>query len=139
MRSSFAILLAVLLTSCYVPGRGFVESEFDLVFESRFPKFFHPPPNAKLADYRARVVCYSSPATERVIIMDRSGRKVFDQTCPFRWHPSDSYQGFGQIVYPSHTVVSFPSGMDILEQRALEPKLFLTDDRKLWTAISPST
>jgi hypothetical protein len=127
-----------MLASCYVPGRGYVESEFTLVFETRFPKFFQPPTGAKLADYRARVTCYSSPSTVRVVIRDRWYRKVFDQTCPFRWHPRDSYQGFGQIVYPSHFVVSFASGTDIFEQRAPEPKLFLTDDKALWDAIAES-
>jgi hypothetical protein len=136
VRAYFAIFVSFLLTSCYVPGRGYVESEFDLVLESRFPRFFHAPLGARLADYSARVTCYSSPSTMRVVIRDRSRGTVFDQTCPFRWHPSDSHQGHGQIVYPSHMVLSYPSGVDILEQRAPEPRLFLSDDKAMWDAIA---
>ena len=110
------------------------ESEFTLRMESRLPKFVDPGGTRSPEGYTARVEFYDSPKPVRVIVTDPQHHTVFDQRGTFRWHPRDSYQGHGQIVYPSHTVVSFPSGEDIFEQRAAEPVLYLTDDGALWNS-----
>ena len=136
MRYHHVAFLSLLLVGCYVPGRGFVESEFELVLKDRLPRFFHAPENAQASEYSARVTCYSGSSgyTERVVIRDRSGRVVFDETCPLQWHPlSNGRHAAGH--YPSYTVVSFDSGTDIFEQRALEPKLYLCDDKQVWDML----
>ena len=124
-------LLLLTFASC---GR-FPESEFTLHMESRLPKFVDPSGTRSPEGYTARVELYGSPDTARVIIIDPQHRTVFDQRGRLRWHPRDSYQGHGQIVYPSHIVVSFPSGEDIFEQRAMEPILYLSDDPALWSSL----
>jgi hypothetical protein len=127
-------LLLLTFASC---GR-FPESEFTLHMESRLPKFVDPSGTRSPEGYAARVEFYDSPKPVRVIVTDPQHRTVFDQRGTFRWHPSDSYPGRGQIVYPSHTVISFPSGEDIFEQRAAEPVLYLSDDPALWSSRSAS-
>ena len=136
MRYHHVAFLSLLLVGCYVPGRGFVESEFELVLKDRLPRFFHAPENAQASEYSARVTCYSGSSgyTERVVIRDRSGRVVFDETCPLQWHPlSNGRHAAGH--YPSYTVVNFDSGTDIFEQRALEPKLYLCNDKQVWDML----
>ena len=103
--------------------------------ESRLPKFVDPSGTRSPEGYAAHVEFYDSPKPVRIIVKDPQHRTVFDQRGNFRWHPSDSYQGSGQIVYPSHSVVSFPSGEDIFEQRAAEPILYLSDEPALWNAL----
>ena len=133
-RMSFAIPFVAVLVACYHPGRGFVESQFDLVLNSRFPKFFDAPAGANPHDYRARVTYYSSPDSVRVVIRDRAGRKVFDETGTVRWHPLDDKE-HPAAHHPNHTVVSFGSRVDIFEQRRPEPLEYLSDDKVLWDAI----
>ncbi len=127
---AFGAVVALVFTSC----GGLPESEFTLRMERRLPKFVDSSGTRSPAGYAARVEFYSSPDTVRVIITDPQHHTVFDQRGTFRWHPRDSYQGHGQIVYPSYTVVSFPSGEDIFEQRAAESVLYLTDDPSLWNS-----
>jgi hypothetical protein len=55
MRYHHVAFLSLLLVGCYVPGRGFVESEFELVLKDRLPRFFHAPENAQASEYSARV------------------------------------------------------------------------------------
>ena len=123
-------LLLLAFASC---GR-FPESEFTLRMELRLPKFVDPSGTRSPKGYTARVEFYDSPKPVRVIVTDPQHRTVFDQRGTFRWHPLDSYQGRGQIVYPNHTVISFPSWEDIFEQRAAESVLYLSDDPKLWNS-----
>jgi hypothetical protein len=111
------------------------ESEFDLRMESRLPKFIDPAGARSPQGYTARVEFYDSPHPVRVIVRDSQRRTIFDARGGFRWHPRDSYQGRGQITYPSHMVVSFPSGEDIFEQRAPEPILYISDDPALWQTL----
>ena len=54
-------------------------AQFDLVLDSRLPKFFDPAGYISPAGYKARVEYYSSPDSVRVIIYDPSGHKVFDK------------------------------------------------------------
>jgi hypothetical protein len=130
-----------MLSGCYVPGRGYAESQFDLVLDSRLPKFFDPAGHINPAGYKARVEFYSSPNSVRVIIRDPSGRKAFDkQSTSWWWHPKGPQPGHGQNpVYPNHTVVSFDGVLDIFEQRRAEPVLYLSDDPKLWSSATPGT
>lgn len=123
-------LLLLAFASC---GR-FPESEFTLRMESRLPKFVDPSGTRSPDGYTARVEFYDSPKPVRVIVTDPQHRTVFDQRGRFHWHPRNSYQGHGEIVYPSHMVVSFPSGEDIFEQRKAEPVLYLSDDTALWNS-----
>jgi hypothetical protein len=103
--------------------------------ESRLPKFVDSSGRLSPHGYTARVEFYDAPDPVRVIITDPRHRTIFDQRGKFRWHPRDSYQGRGQITYPSHIVVSFASGDDIFEQRAPEPILYLSDDAALWQSL----
>jgi hypothetical protein len=123
---------AVILVSALSGCRWISESQFTLRMESRLPKFIDSTGARSPKGYTARVEFYSSPDAVRVIVKDSQHRTIFDERGGFRWHPRDSYQGHGQIVYPSHFVVSFPSGEDIFEQRAAEPVLYLSDDAGLW-------
>lgn len=125
------LVLFVAVSSC----SRFPESQFTLRMESRLPKFVDPSGAQSPKGYTARVEFYDAPDPVRVIVIDPQHRTIFDQRGKFRWHPRDSYQGRGQIVYPSHTVVSFPSGDDIFEQRAAEPMLYLSDDPTLWNSL----
>src|SRR5436190_22704064 len=113
----------------------FPESDFTLRIPSRLPKFIDPAGTRPPRGYTARVEIYSSPDTARVIVVDPQHDTIFDQRGAFRWHPRDEYQGHGQITYPSHFVVSFSSGEDIFEQRAMEPILYLSDDPSLWSSL----
>ena len=135
-----AIVVTALLDGCYVPGRGYAESQFDLLLESRLPKFVDPDSHISPRGYRGRVECYSEPSSVRVIIHDPSGRKVFDQqTTSWWWHPNEPQPGHGDPpTYPNHFVVSFGGVLDILEQRQPEPTLYLTDDQKVWSSATPA-
>ena len=124
------MLLLVTLSSC---GR-FPESQFTLRLENRLPKFIDSTGTRAPEGYTARVEFYDSPDAVRVIVTDPQQHTIFDQRGTFHWHPRDSYQGHGEIVYPSHIVVSFPSGEDIFEQRRAEPVLYLADDTALWNS-----
>src|SRR4029077_2887012 len=117
----------------------FPESEFEQRMNSRLPKFIDSTGARSPTGYTARVEIYDSPDSVRVIVKDSQRRTIFDQRGGFRWHPRDSYQGRGQIVYPSHFVVSFPSGEDIFEQRAPEPILYLSDDPALWSSLKQAS
>jgi hypothetical protein len=128
---STAVILTFALSGC----RWLPESQFTLHMESRLPKFIDSTGARSPTGYTARVEFYDSPDPVRVIVKDSQRRTIFDQRGGFRWHPRDSYQGHGQIVYPSHFVVSFPSGEDIFEQRAAEPVLYLSDDAGLWRTL----
>jgi hypothetical protein len=128
---TLATVICWSLASC---GR-LSESQFTLRMESRLPKFVDPSGAQSPKGYTARVEFYDAPDPVRVIVIDPQHRTIFDQRGKFRWHPRDSYQGRGQIVYPSHPVVSFASGEDIFEQRAPEPFLYLSDDHALWQAL----
>jgi len=129
----YAIGALILLTSSSCSR--FPESEFTLSMESRLPKFIDPSRARSPKGYTARVEIYSSPDVARVIVVDDQHRTIFEERGAFRWHPRDGHQGHGQIAYPSHFVVSFPSGEDIFEQRALEPILYLSDDPALWSSL----
>ena len=128
---AFGAVVLLASSSC----SRFPESEFTLRMESRLPKFIDSSGRLSPKGYIARVELYGSPDTARVIIIDPQHRTVFDQHGGLRWHPRDSYQGHGQIVYPSHIVVSFPSGEDIFEQHAMEPMVYLCDDPALWSSL----
>jgi hypothetical protein len=132
------IALACLLCGCYTPGRGYLESRFDLVMDARLPKFFDTSGQISPRGYKARVELYSSDSTPessaRVMIVDPSGRTVFDKQAKSWWHPlDDKDRPAGH--FPNHTVVSFDGVLDIFEQRRMEPLLYLSDDRKLWDAL----
>jgi hypothetical protein len=130
------LLFSAVLSACYVPGRGYAESQFDLVLDSRLPKFFDPAGRIRPAGYKARAEYYSSPDSVRVIIRDPSGHKVFDKQDKFWWHPKSPPQGQGKLpTYPQYSVVSFDGANDIFEQRAAEPVLHLSDDPELWTSL----
>jgi hypothetical protein len=126
-----AAILFFAVSSC----SRFPESEFELRMDSRLPKFIDSTGARSPRGYTARVEFYDSPDAVRVTVKDSQHRTIFDERGRFRWHPRDSYQGQGQIVYPSHFVVSFPSGEDIFEQRAPEPILYLSDDPALWSSL----
>ena len=138
MRIIVLIICIAAFAACYVPGRGYAESQFDLVLDSRLPKFFDPAGHISPAGYKARVEYYSSPDSVRVIIYDPSGRKVFDKQDKFQWHPFDEKE-HPAAHYPNYVVVSFDGVEDIFEQRRLEPLLYLTDDKRLWGALKNST
>jgi len=134
------IVLSGLLLACYVPGRGYAESQFDLVLDSRLPKFFDPTGRISPAGYKVRVEYYSSAADEspsvRVIIRDPLGRTVFDKQDKCWWHPKSPQPGQGKDpTYPQYTVVSFDGVVDIFEQRAAEPIEHLSDDPDLWSSL----
>jgi hypothetical protein len=128
--SPVGALLVLALTCC----SRFPESQFTLRMDSQLPKFLDPNSTRSPEGYTARVEFYDSPKPARVTVTDPQHHTIFDQRGTFRWHPRDSYQGRGQIVYPSHIVVSFPSGEDIFEQRTSEPVLYLSDDAELWNS-----
>jgi hypothetical protein len=128
------VILALALSGC----RWIPESQFTLRMESRLPKFIDPTGTRSPRDHIARVEFYSSPDAVRVRVTDPQRKTVFDERGTFHWHPRDSYQGHGEIKYPSHIVVSFPSGEDIFEQRAAEPVLYLSDDVALWNSRNAS-
>src|SRR6266446_4220405 len=96
LRVTGLIAITTVLSACYVPGRGFAESQFDLVLYSRLPKFFDPTGRISPAGYKARVEYYSSPDSVRVIIYDASGHKVFDKQDKFWWHPKSPQPGQGK-------------------------------------------
>lgn len=136
MRLRIAIFLFLCLSCCYVPGRGYHESSFDLVLESRLPKFVDPDGHKSPSGYKAKVDFYSSPSSVRFRIWDPAGRKVFDKHGESWWHPKGQQPGQGKPpVYPNHTVVSFDGVVDILEARKPEPVLYLTDDKELWESF----
>jgi len=137
-RAFTSIVFLVVLSSCYVPGRGYPESQFDLVLESRLPKFFDPGGHISPVGYKARVEYYSSPESVRVIIRDPSGHKVFDKQDKFSWHPLDD-KDHPAAHFPSYVVVSFDGVVDILEKRRAELFLYLTDEKRLWDALNPGT
>ena len=126
--SAFALFA---ITSC----SKLPESQFTLRMESRLPKFLDSSGTRSPTGYTAQVRFYSSPDSTRVIVVDSQHHTIFDQRGSFRWHPRDSYQGRGEITYPSHMVVSFPSGIDIFEQRAPEPILYISQDPALWESL----
>src|SRR6266404_1166308 len=128
--AAFALLFLA-VSSC----SRFPESQLTLRMESRLPKFVDSSAAQSPRGYTARVEFYGSPDSARVVVIDPQHRTIFDQRGGFRWHPRDIYQGRGQITYPSHMVVSFPSGDDIFEQRAMEPILYLSDDPALWQSL----
>ena len=129
---AFGAVVLLALTSC----DGLPESQFTLRMERRLPKFVDPSGTRSPEAYTARVEFYSSPKSVRVTVTDPRHHTVFKHRGTFHWHPRDSYQGFGQMVYPSHIVVLFPSGEDIFEQRAAEPVFYLCDDAALWSSRS---
>ena len=137
-RVLIAIVFTAGLSACYVPGRGYAESQFDLVLDSRLPKFFDPAGHISPTGYKARVEYYSSPDSVRVIIYDPSGHKVFDKQDKVSWHPLDDKE-HPAAHYPNHTVVSFDGIVDIFEQRKAEPFEYLSDDKILWDALKPGT
>jgi hypothetical protein len=132
--NTLAMLSLFATSSC----SWFPESQFTLQLEHRLPKFIDPSGTRSPKGYSARVEFYSSPDAVRVVVTDPQHRTIFDQRGTFHWHPHDSYQGYGKLVYPSHVVVAFPSGEDIFEQLAAEPVLYLSDDSALWSSRNAS-
>ncbi len=132
------IVFAGLLCGCSVPGRGYLDSRFDVVMDSRLPKFFDPGGQISPRGYKVRVEYYSdAPKTggARVIVVEPSGRTVFDKQGKFWWHPlDDKDRPAGH--FPNHTVISCDGVMDIFEQRRMEPLLYLSDDKTLWDAMT---
>jgi hypothetical protein len=134
------LIFVAALTACYEPGRGYLESQFDLVLDSRLPKFFDPTSHISPVGYKARVKFYSSPESVRVTIFDPAGHTVFDKHGKSWWHPKGFQPGHGQSeTYPNHTVVSFDGVLDIFEKRQEGPVLHLTDDAELWRTAMPGT
>jgi hypothetical protein len=133
-RCVIALVLSLALSACYVSGRGYLESNFELILENRLPKFFDPGGHISPAGYKARVEYYSSPESVRVIIYDPSRHKVFDKQDKYFWHPMDDRE-HPAAHYPNHVVVSFEGAVDILEQRRAEPLEYLSDDKALWDAL----
>ncbi len=132
LKHALAVTTALLVVSSC---KRFPESQFTLRMESRLPKFIDSSGARSPRGFTARVEFYSSPDSSRVIVVDPQHRVIFDQRGGFRWHPRDSYQGRGEIAYPSHMIVSFPSGDDIFEQRAPEPILYISEDPALWQSL----
>jgi hypothetical protein len=136
MRRLIAIFLLIVLSGCYVPGRGYHESSFDLVLESRLLKFIDPDGRKSPRGYKAIVDFYSSPNSVRFRVWDPAGKNIFDKHGEFWWHPKGLQPGQGKDpVYPNHVVVSFDGVVDITEQRKPEPVLYFTDDKKLWESF----
>ena len=138
MRLLATIVFSAILSACYAPGRGYAESQFDLVLDSRLPKFFDRDGHISPVGYKARVEYYSSPDSVRVIIRDPSGRKVFDKQDKFQWHPFDDKE-HPAAQHPNYVVVSFDGVVDILEHRRQEPVVYLTDDKTVWDALKNGT
>ncbi len=136
MRLHIAILPFFVLSGCYVPGRGYLESSFDLVLESRLPKFIDPDGRKNPTGYKATVDYYSSPNSVRFRIWDPAGKKIFDKHGQFWWHPKGWQPGQGKPeTYPDYNGVFVDGVIDILEQRKPEPILYLTDDKQVWESI----
>jgi hypothetical protein len=106
------------------------------VLGSRLPKFADPDARKSPSGYKAKVDFYSSPNSVRFRLWDSGGKQTVDKTGQFWWHPKGVQPGQGKDqVYPNHIVVSVDGIVDILEQRAPEPVLYLTDDKTLWETI----
>jgi len=136
MHLHIATLLLFVLSGCYVPGRGYHESSFDLVMGSRLPKFIDPDGRKNPAGYKATVDYYSSPNSVRFRIWSPVGEKIFDKHGQFWWHPKGWQPGQGKPqTYPSYNGVSIDGVVDIVEQRQPEPVLYLTDDKQVWESL----
>lgn len=104
------LLVGVLFASCN-PIRGCPESDFDLMPDSRLPKWFSVPTGRSRSDVNVTLTYYSGGLLDDTVmeLVDRNGRSIASATGHVCWHPSmhsktNAYGGFDPDSYVIVTV-----------------------------------
>jgi len=136
-----ASLLFVLLLAACNPVRGCPEANFDLVQDSRLPRWFSLPPGYARADVTVKINYYVPWARidDAVIelVDQRNGRTLTQLTGEWCWHPQidriqrNAFGGFDQGVAPRYTIVRAAGVTEVIDHPARDSTLRITDDPAL--------
>jgi hypothetical protein len=123
----WSLIAAVCISACAITGC--FESSFDLASESRLPQGMAIPPGLTRADVSVTVDC---PLLPKAIftLRDKSGKKLATVTGKIKSNVLylKSTPQRPEPRYPNYTLVAINGVIEIMEQRRLEPILYITDD-----------
>ena len=143
IRRSNIFPLFVLLTiagSVIVACEWIPESTFELVSESRLPKWITLPPGLARADVSITMGYYNLPwgNDATFILQDTKGQirtKVSGKTRGLGpnqlKHPPPGFP----TGYPSYSVITVNGITEIIEHRKPEPIFYVTDDPAIWKEL----
>ena len=128
------VVLVVARFGCeYLP-----ESTFQLSEQSRLPKWITLPPGLSRGDVSVTINYFTAPwpADVSVLLQDRNGKrltKLYGRTKGLEpMHLKSAPAGSG---YPSYEIITVNGITEIVEQRAPEPYLYVTDDPAVWQEL----
>jgi hypothetical protein len=134
------IMIFLLLSFCSCnPRYGFIESEFRLSPESRLPKWVNMPSGYSRKNLTMAITFYTHPFLNKVKMVVNGPApncKVIDEAIgDQRYHPLTEKQP--RDVYPRYIVISVNGIVEVFEHKEMSPILYITDDPKLTSGLSP--
>lgn len=139
-RISRHLVLGILLTTLCPTIIGceyFPESTFKLANESRLPKWITLPPGLTRAEVSVTMSYYSKPwgGSAKFALQDTKGRLLEKAdgkvSCREPFQLKNSLQG-SAAGYPSYEAVTVSGVTEIIEQKNMEPIVYITDDPAVW-------
>ncbi len=142
LRIDKCLLLIALTISCYaiVGCEYFPESSFELVSESRLPKWITLPPHLTRADVSLTMSYYIKPwgRSATFILRDRKEKMLAKLDGKMKGlellQVKNPPKGFDD-GYPSYEVVTVNGITEIIEHRKMEPKFYMTDNPAVWKEL----
>ncbi|MFW5451641.1 MAG: hypothetical protein ACKE9I_08585 [Methylophagaceae bacterium] len=121
------LLLAMglsMLSACD-PRYGFLESEFKLAEESRLPKWL----NLSQAQKRSKIdviLRFYTLEKAKIFVVDKASGDQLGNTIVANLHWTEETKKKGFVAKPSYFVLTVDGIEELFEQRALEPKLYVS-------------
>jgi hypothetical protein len=123
-----AMLLALAVTACIFP-----ESSFTLARESRLPKWIKLPEAVTRADVDV-IFDYFQRQEVKIKVLHKRGKTLLTLTGKGTYLAQPA-RGSAGGLYPAYKVVVVNGIPDIVEHRAMEPIVYMTDDPAVWKAL----
>ena len=135
------LLLAVaLFTSCN-PVRGCAESDFDLMADSRLPKWFAVPAGLSRNDLTVKLSYYTPPVTTDdavLTLFDRVGHRIGEVSGKMCWHPRidklkrNEWGGFDKgVEHPRYVIIRVGEVIEVVDHPAPGSWFRVTDDAEI--------
>jgi len=108
---------------------GFVESNFKLSKDSRFPRWFNCENEVSCEDLELNFTFYTHPFLKKVRIEvydeKKDRKKIYDFVGSYKYH--DLTKDIPRNKYPRYIVITVDGKEEVFEHRVLNPFLYVID------------
>jgi hypothetical protein len=135
-------VLILFLAYCQLMS-GCAESFFDLASDSRLPKWFTVPVGLSRKDVVVTMAYYDLPSGRSATfkLWDSNGRKLAQLSAtvwpggPRSLGKLNPPRGVEKGAYPVYEIVTANGVIEVLEQKRMEPLLYVSDDPEVKRAL----